>query len=62
MTTRTTTTKPAKKVIFCLRLQTTEDESLIHRLKAMLKLAGRRFGFRALSVECEQEHSRDRSC
>jgi hypothetical protein len=48
------TVKPPDKIVYRLRLQTTNDEGHIRRLRMALKLLLRRFGFRALAVEEEQ--------
>jgi len=48
------TVKPPEKIVYRLRLQTTNDEGHVRRLRMALKLLLRRFGFRALAVEEEQ--------
>jgi hypothetical protein len=46
--------EPLKKVVYLLRLETSNDASLIRRLRLALKTLRRQFDFRALSVEEER--------
>jgi hypothetical protein len=48
------TAEPLKKIVYRLRVETTDDESLIRRLRIALKVLWRQFGFRALTVEEEK--------
>jgi hypothetical protein len=43
-----------KKVVFRLRIQAADDESLIRRLRLALKVLWRQFGLRVLEIEEEQ--------
>ena len=43
-----------KKVVYRLRMQATDDASLIRRLRMALKVLWRQFGLRVLEIEEEQ--------
>jgi hypothetical protein len=46
--------KPPGKIAYLLRVETTNDESLIRRLRLALKVLGRQFGLRCTSLEEER--------
>jgi hypothetical protein len=49
-----TTNETHAKVTYVLRLETTNDASLVRRLRLALKVLGRQFGLRCISLEEEQ--------
>jgi hypothetical protein len=50
----TSVSKPGGKIIYRLRVQTTNDASLIRRLRMALKVLWRQFGLRVLEIQEEQ--------